>query len=61
VENAVPPIRPDGAEPAKIVDVRDVPLRDLAQDAAVRHMVSRVTGSIEDPSRIRVAMFNSAI
>jgi FXSXX-COOH protein len=44
-----------------IADVRDVPLGDLARDADVRRMVRRVIGSMEDPSRVRVAMFNSAI
>jgi FXSXX-COOH protein len=44
-----------------IADVRDVPLGVLAQDADVRRIVGRVMESLEDPSRVRVAMFNSAI
>lgn len=61
MESVVSPIRPGRTEPVPIADVRDVPLGDLAQDADIRHMVSRVMGNLEDPSRVRVAMFNSAI
>jgi FXSXX-COOH protein len=61
VESVVSPIRPGGGEPVLIPDVRDVPLGDLALDADVRQIVRSVMGSLEDPSRVRVAMFNSAI
>ena len=61
MESVISPIRPGGSEHAPIPDVRDVPLRDLALDAGVRCIVRRVMESLEDPSRVRVAMFNSAI
>jgi FXSXX-COOH protein len=61
VERVVSPVRPGGAGPVPIADVRDVPLGVLAQDADVRRIVGRVMESLEDPSRVRVAMFNSAI
>ena len=61
MEHLVSPVRPGGAEPVPIADVRDVPLGDLAQDADVRRMISRIIESQEDPSRVRVAMFQSAI
>jgi hypothetical protein len=42
-----------------VVDVRDVPLRQLATDAESQRLVSAVLASMEEP--VRVAMFNSAI
>jgi FXSXX-COOH protein len=42
-----------------VVDVRDVPLAQLATDAESQRLVSEVLASMEGP--VRVAMFNSAI
>ena len=42
-----------------VVDVRDVPLRQLATDSDGQRLVSAVLASMEGP--VRVAMFNSAI
>jgi len=61
VENVTPPVPPSAVQPATIADVRDVPLEELPGDTDVRQMVSRVIGIMGDSSRIRVAMFNSAI
>jgi len=42
-----------------VVDVRDVPLEQLATDADGQRLVTEVLASPEGP--VRVAMFNSAI
>jgi hypothetical protein len=42
-----------------VVDVRDVPLAQLATDAESERLVSAVLASMVGP--VRVAMFNSAI
>jgi hypothetical protein len=42
-----------------VVDVRDVPLEQLATDTQAQRLVSAVLASMEGP--VRVAMFNSAI
>lgn len=50
------------SEPAvqnSVVDVEDVPLKQLAADPEGRRLVSTVLASMEGP--VRVAMFNSAI
>ncbi len=56
------PILPDGIEASAIpvVDVRAIPLEKLAADADVRRQVRRVLESMEGPSHVRVAAFNSA-
>jgi FXSXX-COOH protein len=45
----------------RVLDTRDIPLDRLDADTEVRHMVARVLDSIDGPSRVRVAAFNSAI
>jgi FXSXX-COOH protein len=42
-----------------VVDVRDVPLEQLATDSESQRLVRAVLASMEGP--VRVAMFNSAI
>ena len=61
MKNPAVPAPSDGSQPAIITDVRDVPLDRLLDDVCVRQMVSRVIGVSADPSRISVAVFNSAI
>jgi FXSXX-COOH protein len=54
-------IRLARVESVPIADVRDVPLSQLAGDADCTQMVRRVLRTQENPSRVEVAMFNSAI
>jgi FXSXX-COOH protein len=56
--------RPDSAEepsPIPIADLRDVPLGELGRDPDALRMVSRSMEAAEGASRVRVAMFQSAI
>ena len=50
-------------EPAAtaILDVRTIPLETLAQDAGARCMVDEILARMDTPTRVSVAMFNSAI
>ena len=47
--------------PERVLDTRAIPLEELATDSDVRQMVDRILGNMEEPSRLPVAAFNSAI
>lgn len=55
------PILVEGPYAIPIADVREVPLEQLCGDADALRMVSRVMESMEGSTRVRVAMFQSAI
>lgn len=61
MEKKASPVQVSEVRPTPIADVRDIPLDQLPGNADVRLMVNRVMGILEEPSRIQVAMFNSAI
>jgi hypothetical protein len=61
VENVTTAVPHDGIKPVPIVDVRDIPLGLLPADADARRMVTKLVEKVEGQSRVRVAMFNSAI
>jgi FXSXX-COOH protein len=63
LSSVVPPaVTPPGEAPsAGIPDLRAVPLGELSRDAHASRLVSEVLASLEGPSRIMVATFNSAI
>jgi FXSXX-COOH protein len=50
-------------EPAAtaVLDARWMPLETLAQDAGTRRMVDEILARMDTPTRVSVAMFNSAI
>jgi FXSXX-COOH protein len=55
-------VSPDKIVPERVLlDTRAIPLDELAADSGVRQMVDRIVGSMEEPSRLPVAAFNSAI
>jgi FXSXX-COOH protein len=47
--------------PERVLDTRAIPLEKLATDSDVRQMVDRILDNLEEPSRLPVAAFNSAI
>ena len=47
--------------PERVLDTRAIPLEKLATDSDVRQMVDRILDNMEEPSRLPVAAFNSAI
>jgi hypothetical protein len=51
----------DEITPVPVLDAREIPLELLAADVNVCRVVTRVLESMEGPSRVRVAMFSSAI
>lgn len=58
------PRRPDtGTEPSAtaIIDVRCVPLAELATDSDAREMVRKILDGMDGCARLSVAKFNSAI
>jgi hypothetical protein len=48
-------------EAVSVVDVREVPLKQLSCDADAKNLVDRVLASAREPSVLVVASFNSAI
>jgi FXSXX-COOH protein len=61
MENLTPVTRPDEPSPVPMADVRDVPLDKLASDDRSTELVRRVMNRYGSPSRVEVAMFDSAI
>jgi hypothetical protein len=61
VEDVAAPASQSGIQPVSIADVRFIPLADLPADPGACDNASRVLKPLEEPSRIQVAMFNSAI
>jgi FXSXX-COOH protein len=61
MESTTTPIPLGQTETASIVDLRNVPLGQLTDDDDVRHWVRGMIESDDDSSRVRVAMFSSAI
>ena len=55
------PAPPSGIQPVPIADVRSVPLAELPDDPFAHSNAKRVMEPLDEPSRIQVAMFNSAI
>jgi hypothetical protein len=57
------PIRKDGVQPIYVPDLRDVTLAELAEDhdGTVRQLAQKAVESANDPHRVAVATFNSAI
>lgn len=59
---ALPPPEARVEPPATaIFDVRSMPLQMLTRDAGARHMVARILDRMDEPTRVSVAKFNSAI
>jgi len=61
VEDVAAPTPPSGIQPVPIADVRAIPLAALQTDPGADRNLSRVMKPLNEPSRIQVAMFNSAI
>jgi FXSXX-COOH protein len=61
VEKVASAIRLGSVEAIPVADVCDVPLSQLAGDADCVQMVRRVMRTQENPARVDVAAFNSAI
>jgi FXSXX-COOH protein len=61
VSSLAPAVQLGEAQPVPIADLRDVPLDRLPADADCGHIVRRIMRGQENPSRVDVAMFNSAI
>ncbi|HTZ29728.1 MAG TPA: hypothetical protein VMC83_37380 [Streptosporangiaceae bacterium] len=57
----VTPASQSGIQPVPIADVRFIPLADLPNNPGACGNASRVLKPLDEPSRIQVAMFNSAI
>jgi hypothetical protein len=51
----------DEITPEPVLDAREIPLELLAVDADYRRVVTGLVESMEGPSRVRVAKFQSAI
>jgi hypothetical protein len=61
VKDVAAPAPPSGIRPVPIADVRSIPLAELSCDPGAHRNASRVMEPLGEPSRIQVAMFNSAI
>lgn len=61
MESIATSVPPDQMEPTPVIDVRDIPLERLLAEAGVSRNVTGVIRGMEGPSRVRVAMFNSAV
>lgn len=61
MEDVATPASQSGIQPVPIADVRSIPLADLPGDPGAHRNARRVMKPLDEPSRIQVAMFNSAI
>jgi FXSXX-COOH protein len=61
VDSVTTAVSADQTTPEPVLDARAIPLELLATDGDVCRMVTRVLESMEEPSRVRVAAFNSSI
>lgn len=61
MDNVAAPDPPSGFQPVPIADLRFVALGELPAEPGAHGNTSRVMNLLGEPSRIQVAMFNSAI
>jgi hypothetical protein len=61
VDDVTSGVSRDETTAERSLDTRGVPLEELATDADVRRMVTRILDNMEEPSRVRVASFQSNV